>query len=122
MIVVSLSDVRDAHICMIWLSHYLHPDGFICPHCASENRRLVRQHKYFPAYRCRNCDGYYTLLTDTAFQKTRQSPATLMLLLQGIMKGESTAHLARKLGLSRKQISMLRQRLPTNLNEIASTE
>jgi transposase-like protein len=121
MIEFPITDLLDASICMIWLERHLHPDGFACPHCGSANRRLFRQQKHFPAYRCRDCDGYYTLLTGTAFEKTRQSPATLVLLLRGITKGESTARLARELGLSRKQMHTLRQRIQTNLNETAPT-
>jgi transposase-like protein len=116
-----ITDLLDASICVIWLERHLHPEGFTCPHCGSANRRLFRQQKHFPAYRCRACDGYYTLVTGTAFEKTRQSPATLILLLRGITKGESTARLARELGLSRKQLHTLRQRLHTNLNETAPT-
>ena len=36
-------------------------------------------------------------------------------------KGEPTARLARELGLSRKQLHTLRQRLQANLNETAPT-
>jgi transposase-like protein len=123
MIDFPITELLDASICMIWLERHLHPDGFVCPrpHCGSSNRRLFRQQKHFPAYRCRDCDGYYTLLTNTAFEKTRQSPATLVLLLRGITKGETTARLARELGLSRKQMYTLRQRVQTNLNETAPT-
>ncbi len=122
MIDFPITDLLDASIGMIWLERHLHPDGFTCPHCGSANRRLFRQQKHFPAYRCRDCDGYYTLLTGTAFEKTRQSPATLVLLLRGITKGESTARLARELRLSRKQMHTLRQRVQTNLNETAPTD
>jgi transposase-like protein len=122
MIDFPMSEFLDDKSCMLWLSRYLHPDGLLCPHCGSVKRRLFRQHKHFPAYRCRDCDGYYTLLTGTVFEKTRQSPATLVLLLRGITKGESTARLARELGMSRKQLHTLRQRLQTNLNERAPTE
>jgi hypothetical protein len=55
------------------------------------------------------------------FEKTRQRPATLVLLLRGIAKGEPTARLARELGLSRKQLHTLRQRVQTNLNRNAPT-
>ncbi|HXH09162.1 MAG TPA: hypothetical protein VNP04_05275 [Alphaproteobacteria bacterium] len=55
-----------------------------------------------PPYRCRACDGYYTLVTGTIFANTRQRPATLMLLLRGVAKGEPTARLAPELGLSRE--------------------
>jgi hypothetical protein len=65
---------------------------------------------------------YYTLLTGTVFAKTRQRPATLVLLLRGIAKGEPTARLARELGVSRKQLHTLRQRIQTNLNDTAPTE
>ena len=83
---------------------------------------MFREQGYFPAYRCRACNRYYTVLTGTVFAKTRQRPATLVLLLRGIAKGEPTARLARELGLSRKQLHTLRQRIQTNLNDTAPTE
>jgi transposase-like protein len=113
------TDLLDESICLMWLERHLHPDGFVCLHCHSRERRLFRQQGAFPAYRCRACDGYYTLLTHTVFEKTRQRPATLVLLLRGIAKGEPTARLARELGLSRKQLHTLRQRIQGNLNETA---
>ena len=64
----------------------------------------------------------HTLVTGTAFEKTRQSPATLVLLLRGITPGEATARLARELGMSRKQVHTLRQRLQTNLDETVPTD
>lgn len=119
MIDFPISELLDASICMIWLERQLHPQGFSCPHCGSTDRRLFRQQKHFPAYRCRDCDGYYTLLSGTVFEKTRQSATTLVLLLRGIAKGESTALLARELKLSRKQLHTLRQRIQANLDQSA---
>ena len=84
-------------------------------------RRLFRAQEHFPAYRCRACEGYYTLLTGTVFEKTRQRPATLVLVLRGTAKGEPTARLARELGLSRKQLHTLRHRIQANLNDTAPT-
>jgi transposase-like protein len=104
------------------LERYLHPNGLVCPRCGHPQRRLFRDRGCFPAYRCRVCDGYYTVLTGTVFSKIRQCPATLVLLLRGIAKGESTARLARELGLSRKQLHTLRQRIQTNLNDTAPTD
>jgi len=121
MIDFPIADLLDDSICLIWLERYLHPDGLRCPHCRHTERRLFRPQQLFPAYRCRACDGYYTLLTGTAFAKTRQRPATLVLLLRGIAKGEPTARLARELGLSRKQAHTLRHRVQTNLNDTAPT-
>jgi transposase-like protein len=119
MIVFPIANMLDDHACLDWLSAYLHPDGFVRPHCGSQARRLFRRHAFFPGYRCRTCDGYYTLLTGTVFKKTRQRPATLLLLLRGISKGESTQLLAQDLQLSRKQLHTLRQRIQTNLAETA---
>jgi transposase-like protein len=114
-----LAERLDDSSCLIWLERHLQPEGFACPHCQSPARRLFRQQGDFPAYRCRACDGYYTLLTHTVFAKTRQRPATLVLLLRGIAKGAPTARLAREWGLSRKQLHTLRQRVQTNLNHTA---
>jgi transposase-like protein len=121
MIDFPIAELLDDSICLIWLERFLHPDGLQCPHCGHPERRLFRLQQHFPAYRCRTCDAYYTLLTGTAFAKTRQRPATLVLLLRGIAKGETTARLARELGLSRKQVHTLRHRVQTNLNATAPT-
>lgn len=121
MIDFPIGELLDESICLIWLERYLHAEGFACPRCSCTERRLFRAQGHFPAYRCRACDGYYTLLTGTVFAKTRQRPATLVLLLRGIAKGEPTARLARELGVSRKQLQTLRQRIQANLNATAPT-
>ena len=108
--------------CVVWLEQQLHPKGFVCPHCGSVERRLFRRQGYFPAYRCRACEGYYTLLSGTVFEKTRQRPARLVLLLRGIAKGESSARLARELGIGRKRVMQLRQRIQNNLYETLPTQ
>jgi transposase-like protein len=100
----------------------LHPQGFTCPHCGSGARRFFHAQASFPAYRCRACEGYYALLTGTVFAKTRQRPATLVLLLRGIAQGESTARLVRELGVSRKPLHTLRQRLQAHVNATAPTD
>jgi transposase-like protein len=121
MIDFPIDELLDDRICTHWLERYLHPDGLVCPHCGHSERRLFRAQGHFPAYRGRACDGYYTLLTATVFANTRQRPATLVLLLRGIAKGEPTARLARELGLSRKQLHTLRQRIQANINDTAPT-
>jgi transposase-like protein len=121
MIDFPIDELLDDDMCTIWLERHLHPRGLRCPHCGRSERRLFREQGHFPAYRCQACDGYYTLLTATVFAKTRQRPATLVLLLRGIAKGEPTARLARELGLSRKQLHTLRQRVQANLNATAPT-
>src|SRR3712207_3945183 len=122
MIDFPIADLLDDNSCTAWLERHLHPEGLTCPHGGRSDRRLFRAQGHFPAYRCRVCHGYYTLLTGTVFAKSHQPPATLVLLLRGIAKGEPTARLARELKLSRKQLQTLRQRIQSNLNATAPTE
>jgi transposase-like protein len=122
MIDFPITDLLDDAACVAWVETHLHPDGFVCPHCGSSDRRLFRQQGSFPAYRCRACDGYYTLLTGTAFAKTRQAARALVLLIRGVAKGESTARLSRELALSRQQLGTLRKRVMQNLDDTAPTD
>jgi transposase-like protein len=122
MIDFPLTDLMDETACVAWLECNLHPDGFVCPRCGSSDRRLFRTQGWFPAYRCRQCDGYYTLLTGSVFAKTRQKPSTLVLLLRGISKGESTARLSRELHIERKHLIDLRQRIQANLFDTLPTD
>jgi hypothetical protein len=62
------------------------------------------------------------LLTSTAVATTRQSPATLVLLVHGITRGESTARLACERPLSRQQMHTLRQRVQAKLNDTAPSD
>src|SRR6266540_2399575 len=84
-------------------------------------QRLFRAQGHFPAYRWWTGDGDYTLLKRIAFEKTRQQPAPLELRQRGMAQGEPAAHLARELGLSRKQLHTLRQRIQATLNETEPT-
>jgi transposase-like protein len=121
MIDFPITELFDDSLCLLWLERHLQPDGFVCPQCGSENRRRFRTQGYYDAYRCRVCAKYYTLLSGTAFEGSRQRPATLMLLLRGIAKDEATARLSRELHLSRQTLHTLRQRLQANLNDTAPT-
>jgi transposase-like protein len=122
MIDFPIAGLFDDSLCLQWLERHLHPDGFVCPHCGSPNRRLFRRQSYYDAYRCRACDSYYTLLSGTIFDGSRKRPAVLVLLLRGISKGEPTARLARELQLSRQTVHTRRQQIQTNLNESAPTD
>ena len=109
----------DNSICTMWLERHLHPRGLVCLHCGRSERRMIRAQGYFPAYRCRVCAGFDTLLLGTVFAKTRQRPATLVLILRGMGKGEPTARLARELERSRTPLHTLRQRIHGHLNDTA---
>jgi len=110
-----LEGLMDQAACLAWLEKHLHPQGLKCPRCGATERRVAKQGGHFPAFRCKACDRYHTILTDTAFHKTRQTPSTLVLMIRGLTKGESTSRLSRELSITRKQMSTLRQRLQANL-------
>jgi hypothetical protein len=112
----------DDRICLSWLERPRPAEGVTCPRCRGTERRLCRAQGQFPADRCRAGEGYATLLTGPAFEKTRQRPATLVLRRRGMAKGGPTARLAREVGLSRKQLHPLRPRLPTHLHDTAPTD
>jgi transposase-like protein len=116
-----IDDLLDNDACLEWLERHLHPEGMRCPRCGASERRSARRAAAFPAYRCQQCDRFYTVLTGTSFAKTRQTPAKLVLVLRGIAKGEPTARLARELGLSRRQMHTLRQRVQSNVYETLPT-
>jgi transposase-like protein len=121
MIDFPITDLLSDDECVKWLEAFLHPEGLGCPCCGSAKRRLFREQGYFPAYRCLDCDSYYTLLSGTVFEKTHQRPATLVLLLRGIAKGESSARLSRELGIGRKRVMELRHAIQNNLYETLPT-
>jgi transposase-like protein len=117
-----IAELLDESICLLWLERHLHPDGLTCPHCHRPERRLFRRQGAFPAYRCRACDGDYTLLTNPVFEKTRPRPATLVLLRRGMAKGEPPARFAREWGMSRKPLHTWRQRVQTHRNHTAPVD
>ena len=120
MIDFPLNGLLNEAACLTWLEHNLHPNGLHCPRCRSAQRRIARP-ALVPAYRCKGCDRYYTALSGTLFQKTRQPPSKIVLMLRGVAKGETTARLARELAISRKQMHTLRGRVQNNLYETLPT-
>jgi transposase-like protein len=114
MIDFPIDELFDEQASTIWLERHFHPDGLRCPRCRCADRRLARRGT-FTGYRCKACDRYYTILTGTIFEKTRQKPSKLVLILRGIAKGESTARLARELVISRKHMHKIRHRVQENL-------
>jgi len=117
MIDFPIDELLDEHASFQWLERYLHPDGLKCPRCGSLERRKARRTGAMTAYRCKACDCYHSILTDTVFEKTRQPPSKLVLLLRGIAKGESTARLARELSLGRARLHEIRKRVQGNLSQ-----
>ncbi len=122
MIDFPITDLLDDELAMTWLERHLHPGGLCCPHCQSVHARVARKNAHYPSYRCLECDGYYSLFSGTIFEKTRQAPATIVLLLRGVAQGESTARLSRELPMCYRQVLTLRQRIHANLYDNLPTD
>ena len=101
-----------------WIMEHFHPHGIRCPHCdaewaeASEFRHTKRS--ALTVYRCRRCRGIYNLYSGTIFEARQLCPAQVVLLVRGVLKGESAATLARELGMSRTTVTELRHLIQEN--------
>ena len=97
------------------LQKWLHPGGLICPTCGSDDySRHSRLRAGVDKQRCRDCGHVFHFLSATAFRKTQFSNSKIVLILRGFSKGESTAGLARELGLDRSNLLKLRHRFQQN--------
>jgi transposase-like protein len=115
MIDFPIDELLDEEECAKWLEKHLHPAGLKCPRCGDTKKRIAQRHGDWIAYRCQSCDRYYSLLTDTVFEKTRQSPSKIVMILRGIAKGEPTARWSRELGIGRVRLHKLRGQIQQHL-------
>ncbi|HVU13662.1 MAG TPA: helix-turn-helix domain-containing protein, partial [Phototrophicaceae bacterium] len=60
------------------------------------------------------------LYSGTIFEARHLPPSEVVLLMRGVLKGESAATLARELGRSRTTISELRQLIQANATQLQS--
>src|SRR5215207_5544793 len=116
MIDFPIDELLDEDGCARWLEKHLHPDGLKCPRCGQIEKRIAQRHGYWIAYRCKSCDRYYSLLTQTVFEKTRQPPSKIVMILRGIAKGEATARLSRELGIGRPRLHKIRKQVQQHLS------
>jgi transposase-like protein len=107
-----------------WIMEYFHPTGLKCPHCGAEWAKAspfrTTRTSQLQVYRCRECKGIYNLYSGTVFAARQLRPAQVVLLVRGVLKGESAATLARELGMSRTTITELRHLLQANAARVQS--
>lgn len=105
-----------------WILEHFHPHGWRCPWCQSPVEqaslfRVTRKSK-LKVYRCRECKHIYNLYTKTVLQQHHLTPQPAVLLLRGILKGETTNELAAELGLSYLTILTLRREIQQNAEHL----
>jgi hypothetical protein len=107
-----ISDLMSEQASTEWIMEHFHPSGVVCVHCgaawsrSSEFRRT--RTSQLVVYRCRECRGIYNLYSGTIFAARQLRPSQVVLLVRGVLKGESAMTLARELGMSRTTITELR--------------
>ena len=98
-----------------WIRKHFHPEGLRCPRCHAsvEEARKFRKTKRsrLTVYRCKRCGRTYNLYTGTVFEHHQLTPQQVVLLLRGIVKGETTRVLAAELGLSYTTVLTLRHEI-----------
>ena len=89
--------------CYNFLLGLLHPHGLHCP----EGHPLVdgqKVHKFrkngLPCHRCHTCSKVFNVFTGTILQGTHYNCITIVLMLRGFAKGETTQMLSKELGVS----------------------
>jgi transposase-like protein len=65
-------------------------------------------------YRCKHCLQPYNIYSRTVFEQRHLTPAQVMLLVRGVMKGEPSKTLAAELGLHEVTVLELRRDLQAN--------
>jgi transposase-like protein len=119
-----INDLLDQQACTNWIMEHFHVQGLHCPNPACglglEDAQLFRHTKRsgVAVYRCRRCHRLYTMYTGTVFEHKHLTPQQVVLLLRGVLKGESTAGLAVELGLARSTVHLIRRELQTNAEEL----
>lgn len=112
----------DTTASIMWLEQHFHPTGFGCPHCGAHVKEArtfrINRANCLPVYRCRNCDGIYTLYSGTIFAGAHLLPTQVVLLLRGVFQGQASAHLAREVSLTEKTVLKWRHRIQANAEAI----
>jgi len=101
-------DLLDEHSSARWLLKHFHPGGLRCPHCQAPQAKgryfRVNRKSGLTVYRCGRCEGIYNLYSGTVFEGSQLTPMQTILLLRGVLKGQSSAQLAREIGLTEKTV------------------
>jgi transposase-like protein len=102
--------------CEQWVEQYFHPGGLRCPQCGGLRsewggrfRRNLRSHT--TVWRCRRCGQTYSVYSGTLFYRHQLTCPQVVLLVRGVLQGQSSRALAAELGLSRQTVHDLRRTL-----------
>jgi transposase-like protein len=117
-----ITDLLDQTDCERWLLEHFHPDGLRCPQCQTpvhDAHRFRRTKKsQLQVYRCNQCQCVYNLYTNTVFQQRHLTPQQVVLLVRGVLKGDTSAEIADELGVSYQTVLDIRRDLQANAAQL----
>ncbi len=121
-----ITDLLDNEQSERWLIKHLHPEGLKCPKCGASQENSLEFRKtrnsQLQVYRCRDCHTAYNLYTGTIFKRRRLSPQQAVLLIRGVLKGETSKMLAAELGLDYICVLQLRRAIQKNAKQFQSED
>lgn len=109
-----IDDLLDEDRCYAMLRDVLHPHGFNCPNGhVLPPEQCPHTHDRAPIvdYRCKSCGRVFNVFTGTLLAGTRHQSSKLVLILRGILQGQSTRHLAFELNIDRGKLLDFRHRI-----------
>jgi transposase-like protein len=116
-----LVELLDERQSTSWVRDYFHPGGLRCPRCGSgvdesyQFRQTRRSH--LTVYRCKHCHQVYNLYSRTIFEQSHLTPSQVVLLMRGVLQGETTQQLATELGVAYKTVHRLRLDIQSNARQ-----
>lgn len=115
-----IQDLLDEDLSYEWLKKHLHPEGLKCPegHALPLDQSAHKRNRQgIPSFRCRTCGCVFNVFTGTVFSKARYAASTIVLVLRGIARGETTLKLSAELGIDRTHLHAKRQQIQALLVE-----
>ena len=117
-----ITDLLDKENCVQWIIEHFHSNGFDCPTCNAPVDR-AREFRFTEksqliVYRCNCCQNPYNLYTGTIFQQHHLTPMQVVLLIRGVLKGESSKILSTELGINYKTVLTLRHEIQANAEQL----
>jgi transposase-like protein len=89
--------------CYKFLLDILHPSGLCCPegHPLAQGQKPHKFRKNdLPCYRCHTCGKVFNIFTGTILRGIHYDCVTIVLMLRGFAKGETTLMLSKELKAS----------------------
>ena len=117
-----ITDLLDKENCTQWIIEHFHLSNFGCPTCQASTDQArefrVTKRSQLTVYRCKSCHRTYNLYTGTLFQQHHLTPMQVVLLVRGVLKGDSSKSLANELGVNYQTVLSLRHELQTRAEQL----